>query len=66
MKTKTQTAEVVERVKALGEDNAAKGVEVERLRREVEGLRGLLLPHCTGCEDEQVVAYPGVHWVGAF
>ena len=58
VKTKTQTAEVVERVKTLGEDNAAKGIEVERLQREVEGLRGLLLPHYTGCEDEQVVAYP--------
>ncbi|KFZ17996.1 hypothetical protein V501_01427 [Pseudogymnoascus sp. VKM F-4519 (FW-2642)] len=54
VKTKTQTAEVVERVKTLGEDNAAKGIEVERLQREVEGLRGLLLP---GCEDERVVAY---------
>lgn len=58
VKTKAQKAEVVERVKVLGEDNAAKRVEVERLRREVEGLRGLLLPHYTGCEDEQVVAYP--------
>ncbi|OBT85648.1 hypothetical protein VE02_05807 [Pseudogymnoascus sp. 03VT05] len=45
VKKKTQTEEVVERVKALGEDNRAKAAEVERLRREVEGLRGMLLPH---------------------
>ncbi|KFY09253.1 hypothetical protein V492_05555, partial [Pseudogymnoascus sp. VKM F-4246] len=45
VKKKTQTEEVVERVKALGEDNRVKAAEVERLRREVEGLRGLLLPH---------------------
>ncbi|KAL5346559.1 transcription factor [Pseudogymnoascus australis] len=38
----TQTKEVVERVKALGEDNRVKSVEVERLKREVEGLRGQL------------------------
>lgn len=31
--------------KPLGEDNMVKSVEVERLRCEVEGLRGLLLPH---------------------
>jgi len=60
VKTKTQTAEVVERVKALGEDNVAKGVEVERLQSEMEGLRGLLLPHYTGCEDEQIVASDGL------
>jgi hypothetical protein len=70
LKMKAQTAKVVERVNALGEDNAAKGVEVERLQREVEGLRGLLLPHYTGCEDEQVVAYSdrliGVEVLGAF
>ncbi|KFY41560.1 hypothetical protein V494_02923 [Pseudogymnoascus sp. VKM F-4513 (FW-928)] len=58
VKKKMQTAEVVKRVKALGEDNAAKGVEVERLQREVEGLRGMLLPHYAGCEDEQVVPCP--------
>lgn len=58
LKTKMQTAQVVERAKALGEDNAAKGVEVVRLQREVESLRGLLLPHYAGCEDEQVVASP--------
>ncbi|KAL5345045.1 transcription factor [Pseudogymnoascus australis] len=32
LKKKTQTEEVIERVKVLGEDNAAKVVEVERLR----------------------------------
>ncbi|KAL5346643.1 transcription factor [Pseudogymnoascus australis] len=57
VKTKAQKAEVVGRVKALGEDNAAKRVEVETFQRELEGLRVLLLPHYTGCEDEQVVAY---------
>ncbi|ELR05590.1 hypothetical protein GMDG_01781 [Pseudogymnoascus destructans 20631-21] len=57
VKKKTQTEEVVERVKALGEDNRAKSAEVERLRREVEGLRGLLLPHYRVCGDERVVAY---------
>ncbi|KFZ12574.1 hypothetical protein V501_04147, partial [Pseudogymnoascus sp. VKM F-4519 (FW-2642)] len=57
VKKKTQTEEVVERVKALGEDNRAKAAEVERLRREVEGLRGLLLPHYRVCGDERVVAY---------
>ncbi|KFY46091.1 hypothetical protein V495_02653 [Pseudogymnoascus sp. VKM F-4514 (FW-929)] len=57
VKKKTQTEEVVERVKALGEDNRSKAAEVERLRREVEGLRGLLLPHYRVCGDERVVAY---------
>ncbi|OBT66736.1 hypothetical protein VE03_04126 [Pseudogymnoascus sp. 23342-1-I1] len=57
VKKKTQTEEVVERVKALGEDNRMKSAEVERLRREVEGLRGLLLPHYRVCGDERVVAY---------
>ncbi|OBT77446.1 hypothetical protein VF21_04280 [Pseudogymnoascus sp. 05NY08] len=57
VKKKTQTEEVVERVKALGEDNRAKAAEVERLRREVEGLRGMLLPHYRVCGDERVVAY---------
>ncbi|OBT48824.1 hypothetical protein VE00_00588 [Pseudogymnoascus sp. WSF 3629] len=56
VKKKTQTEEVVERVKALGEDNRAKAAEVERLRMEVEGLRGLLLPHYRVCGDERVVA----------
>ncbi|KFY66691.1 hypothetical protein V497_00769 [Pseudogymnoascus sp. VKM F-4516 (FW-969)] len=55
LKKKTQTVAVVERVKVLGEDNARKGVEVERLRTEVEGLRGLLLPHHGGCRDKRVV-----------
>lgn len=47
----------MERVKALGDDNRSKAAEVERLRREVEGLRGLLLPHYRVCGDERVVAY---------
>ncbi|KFY51010.1 hypothetical protein V495_00020 [Pseudogymnoascus sp. VKM F-4514 (FW-929)] len=56
LKKKAQTVEVVERVKVLGEDNVAKGVEIKRLRMEVEGLRGLLLPHYRGCGVERVVA----------
>ncbi|KFZ20442.1 hypothetical protein V501_00144 [Pseudogymnoascus sp. VKM F-4519 (FW-2642)] len=56
LKKKAQTVEVVERVKVLGEDNAAKGSEIERLRTDVEGLRGLLLPHYRGCGVERVVA----------
>lgn len=56
LKKKTQIEEVIEQVKVLGGDNAAKVVEVERLRREVEGLKGLLLPHYGGCGDERAVA----------
>ncbi|KFX93342.1 hypothetical protein O988_06860 [Pseudogymnoascus sp. VKM F-3808] len=56
LKKKTQTEEVIERVKVLGEDNAAKVVEVERLRRELEGLKGLLLPRYMGCGGERAVA----------
>lgn len=55
LEEKRQTEEMIERVKVLGEDSAAKVVEAERLRREEEGLR-LLLPHYTGCGDEKVVA----------
>jgi hypothetical protein len=47
---------VIERVEVLGVDNAAKVVEVERLRKEVEGLKGLLLPQYRGCGDERAVA----------
>lgn len=46
----------LEHLYPLGEDNAAKVVEVERLRKEVEGLKGLLLPHYMGCGDERAVA----------
>ncbi|KAL5344647.1 transcription factor [Pseudogymnoascus australis] len=67
MKKKTQTEEVVERVKALGEDNRVKSVEVERLRRELEGLRGLLLSHYRVCGDALVVAYlDGLGGVGGW
>lgn len=56
LKKKTQTEEVIERVKVLGEDNASKVVEVERLTRELESLKGLLLPHYMGCGNELAVA----------
>ncbi|KFY44700.1 hypothetical protein V494_01367 [Pseudogymnoascus sp. VKM F-4513 (FW-928)] len=36
MKPKTQTEDVLKRVKALGEDNRVKSEELERLRREME------------------------------
>jgi hypothetical protein len=52
IKQKTLTEDVLKRVKTLGEDNRVKIVEVERLSREVEGLRALLLPQYAGCEGE--------------
>jgi hypothetical protein len=57
MKKKAQIGELVERVKTLGEDNGVKRMKIERLRLEVEGLRGLLLSHYRVCGDELVVAY---------
>ncbi|KFX93336.1 hypothetical protein O988_06872 [Pseudogymnoascus sp. VKM F-3808] len=57
MKKKTQTEEVMERVEALGNDNRVKSVKVEGLKREVESLRGLLLPHYRVCGNELVLAY---------
>lgn len=57
VKKKTQTEKDVEMVKTIGEDNAARLIEVESLRGEVKWLRGLLLPHYRGCEDKRVVAY---------
>lgn len=57
IKKKNQTEGIVERAKMLDADNAVKGLEVERLRREVEGLRALLLPHWRGCGDQNVSSY---------
>ncbi|KFY46750.1 hypothetical protein V494_00350 [Pseudogymnoascus sp. VKM F-4513 (FW-928)] len=56
-KKKAQTGELVERVKALGEDNRVKSMKMETLRLEVEGLRVLLLSHYRVCGKEPVVAY---------
>ena len=57
IKKKNQTEGVIERAKMLDADNAMKGLEVERLRREIEGLRALLLPHWRGCGDQNVSSY---------
>lgn len=57
IKKKTQTEMIVERAKALDQDNAVKGLEVERLKREIEGLRALLLPHWRTCADDNVNSY---------
>lgn len=57
IKKKNQTEGIVERAKMLDADNAVKGLELERLRREVESLRALLLPHWRGCGDQNVSAY---------
>ncbi|KFZ25082.1 hypothetical protein V502_00438 [Pseudogymnoascus sp. VKM F-4520 (FW-2644)] len=54
---KTKTEKDVKKVKTIGDDKAAKRIEVEGLRSEIEGLRVLLLPHYRGCGDERVVAY---------
>lgn len=57
MKKKTTTEKDVEKVKTIGEDKAAKRIEVESLSSEVKGLRVLLLPHYRWCGDERIVAY---------
>ena len=57
IKKKNQTEGIVERAKMLDADNAVKGLEVERLRREIESLRALLLPHWRGCGDQNVSRY---------
>jgi hypothetical protein len=48
--------EAAERVKVLTEDNASKGLEIERWRSEVWGLKRLLLSHYGGRGDESLVA----------
>ena len=57
IKKKNQTEGIVERAKMLDADNAMKGLEVERLRREIESLRASLLPHWRGCGDRNVSSY---------
>lgn len=57
IKKKNQTEGIVERAKMLDADNAVKGLEVERLRREIESLRALLLPHWRGCGDQNLSSY---------
>ncbi|OBT64271.1 hypothetical protein VE03_06811 [Pseudogymnoascus sp. 23342-1-I1] len=66
MKIKTQRVEDAERMKVLKEDNASKGLEVEKLRSEVCGLKGLLLSHYRECGDERLMEYwSGIGGVGA-
>lgn len=57
VKKKSQTEMIMERVKILDADNAVKGLEVEQLRREIEGLRALLLPHYRECGDARLVRF---------
>ena len=57
IKKKTQTEMIVERAKQLDQDNAMKGLEIENLRREVESMRAMLLPHWRTCSDEKVNGY---------
>ena len=65
VKMKTQRVESEERSRVLTEDNALKGLEIEKLRSEVYGLKRLLLSHYRGCGDERLMAYlDGVGGVG--
>jgi len=57
IKKKTQNELIVEKAKMLDADNAMKGLQVERLKREIEGLKSLLLPHYRECNDHNLVAY---------
>ena len=59
IKKKNQTEMIIERSKQLDADNARKGLEVQRLRAEVENLRALLLPHWRGCgvRDDRLSEY---------
>lgn len=57
IKKKSQTELIMERAKTLDADNAMKGLEVEQLKREVEALRAMLLPHYRECSDKTLVDY---------
>ncbi|KFZ14912.1 hypothetical protein V502_05855 [Pseudogymnoascus sp. VKM F-4520 (FW-2644)] len=57
VKTKIQRMEAAEREKVLTEDNASKGLEIEKLRSEVYGLKRLLLSHYRKCSDENLAEY---------
>jgi hypothetical protein len=57
VKKKTHNDEILEKVKMLDADNAKKGLELEKLKREYEGLKTMLLPHYRDCDDERVVDY---------
>lgn len=57
IKKKTQTEMIIEKAKQLDADNVIKGMEVDKLRQEVETLRSMLLPHWRECGDEEVRGY---------
>ncbi|KFY56207.1 hypothetical protein V496_06762 [Pseudogymnoascus sp. VKM F-4515 (FW-2607)] len=59
MKIKTQRVEDAERMKVLTEDNASMGLEIEKLRSEVCGLKGLVLSHYRECGDQRLMEYLG-------
>ncbi len=54
IKKKNQIESIIARAKQLDADNAMKGLEVERLKREIESLRAVLLPHWRECGDKNV------------
>ncbi|OBT57504.1 hypothetical protein VE04_01600 [Pseudogymnoascus sp. 24MN13] len=66
MKMRTQRVEDAVRMTVLTEDNASKGLEVEKLRSEVYGLKKLLLSHYRECGEERLMDYwNGFRGVGA-
>jgi hypothetical protein len=57
IKKKNQTENIQETAKELAHENAKKGLELEKLKLEIETLRALLLPHYRECGDMSLIEY---------
>jgi len=56
-KKKHENEEIARKVEVLDADNSRKSFQVAKLKREIEALKALLLPHYRECNDEQLVTY---------
>jgi hypothetical protein len=57
IKKKNQTEDIQENAKELALVNAKKGLEIEKLKLEIETVKALLLPHYRGCGDNHLIKY---------
>jgi hypothetical protein len=57
IKRKSQIENIQDRAKVQANEIAAKGLEIARLKHEVNTLRALLMPHYQECDDQRMVEY---------